>query len=138
VSVHRRRKQCGLPEIWSSYGSTSPNRNLGLSRIQSPTRPPARRRCECERGRAAANSGRTSRRFSKSSVRVDNPRMTHARDTPALADGMETIEPAFPDHHEHAAAPPYPDDDVLNRRTEEECEAVRVEDLGPGDVPPSG
>jgi hypothetical protein len=50
---------------------------------------------------------------------------------PNLDDVMETTEQAFPDRHEHGKAKPHPDDDELERRTEEEREAVGLEEPGP-------
>ncbi len=64
--------------------------------------------------------------------------MTDAHDVPNLDDVMETSEQVFPDRHEHGKAKPHPDDDELERRTDEEREAVGLEELGPSDVPPSG
>ena len=54
--------------------------------------------------------------------------MTDAHDTPTLDDVMETTEQAVPNRHEHAKASPHLDDDLLEERTEEEREAVGVED----------
>ena len=64
--------------------------------------------------------------------------MTDAHDTPTLDDVMETTEQAVPNRHEHAKASPHPDDDALEERTEEEREAVGIEDRGPDAAPPAG
>jgi hypothetical protein len=64
--------------------------------------------------------------------------MTDAHDVPNLNDVMDTTEEAFPDRREHAKAKPHPDDDELERRTEEEREAVGLEESGPGHGPASG
>jgi hypothetical protein len=64
--------------------------------------------------------------------------MTDAHDIPTLDDVMETTERAIPNRHEHAKAPPRPDDDALEERTEEERQEVGIEDRGPDAVPPSG
>jgi len=64
--------------------------------------------------------------------------MTDTDDTPTLDDVMETTELAIPNRREHAKASPRPDDDALQERTEEEREAVGIEDPGPDGTPPSG
>jgi hypothetical protein len=64
--------------------------------------------------------------------------MTDAHDIPTLDDVMETTEQAIPDRHAHAKARPRPDDDALEERTEEEREAVGIENAGSDGAPPSG
>jgi hypothetical protein len=60
-----------------------------------------------------------------------------AHDTPSLDDVMEPTETARPDRREHAKAPPHPDDDELERRTEHEGAEVGLHDTEPTEEPPA-
>jgi hypothetical protein len=90
------------------------------------------------RRREAAGRASDAERFSKIPDPGRKRRMTDAHDTPTLDDVLETTEQAIPDRHEHAKAPPRPDDDALEERVEEEREAVGLEDSPPDDELPSG
>ncbi|HEX3796001.1 MAG TPA: hypothetical protein VHV57_16020 [Acidimicrobiales bacterium] len=61
--------------------------------------------------------------------------MTDATEPPTLDDVMETSERAVPDIHEHAKAPPRPDDEALATRTDEEREAVDIKEAGSTGLP---
>jgi hypothetical protein len=58
--------------------------------------------------------------------------MTAPDDRPALDDVITPEESAPRDRQEHAGAPPRPDDDVLQHRTEQERQAAGSDDAAPG------
>ena len=61
--------------------------------------------------------------------------MTDAHDSPTLDDVMDTTEQTLADRHEHAKAPPRPDEDELEERTEEEREAVGIAETDSNGLP---
>jgi hypothetical protein len=63
--------------------------------------------------------------------------MTNDHGQPTLDDVMETTEKATPHHRDHAKMPKHPDDDDLERRTEEERREVGLDEGSPGTPPTS-
>jgi hypothetical protein len=62
---------------------------------------------------------------------------TDPRETPTLDDVIETTESAPRDRHEHGKTSPRPNDDELQRRTEQERVEIGLDDFDPDSVPPA-
>jgi hypothetical protein len=63
--------------------------------------------------------------------------VTESNDEPTLDDVLPVTEQAVPDHREHGKMPAHPNDDELDRRTEQERVELGLEDYDPDDVPPA-
>ncbi len=63
--------------------------------------------------------------------------MTETTGNGELDDVMETTEGASRDRHEHGGYSARPNDDLLQRRTEEERVQAGIDDYDPDDVPPA-
>lgn len=58
-------------------------------------------------------------------------------DEPTLSDVIEPTEQAIPDHHAHGKSGQHVNDDLLERRTEQERVEIGIDDFDPNSVPPA-